>query len=207
MKYVHLLFLILVSTILLSSCSASRLLSSWNDNSLGKKVTIDPILVIGVAKHDETKRRIYEDTFVDSLQAVGTKAMASYTLSKSQIAPTETALREVIRKSSARTVLITHMVSSNEKGFLQPSSRIMGTNSYSNYRLFRYYPYIYGSVSAPSSYISTTKVILETSLYDIETEKLIWTARTESIDPVMTRKYYQQLIDIFLDDLTDKKIL
>ena len=206
MKPLHILSLTLLATILLCSCSANRLLSSWQDESLGQ-ASMGTVLVIGVAKHDETKRRIYEDTFVDSLQAVGTKAVASYTLSKTPIAPTEAALREAIQKSDAQTVLITHMVSSKEKDFFQPSSRIIGTNSYSNYSLFSYYPYIFGSVSAPGNYISTTKVILETSLYDIETEKLIWTARTESIDPVMTRKYYQQLIDLFLDDLAGKEIL
>ncbi|MBL4902734.1 MAG: hypothetical protein JKY62_08780 [Desulfocapsa sp.] len=206
MKTLYLFFLISVATIFLSSCSASKLLSSWKDESL-EQGSISPVLVIGVVKHDETKRRIYEDTFVDSFKSAGTNAMASYTLSKAPIEPHKTALREIIKKAEAKTILITHMVSSQEKDFFQPSSRIIGTNSYSNQSLFSYYPFIYNSVSSSGSYISTTKVLLETSLYDVKTEKLIWTARTESIDPVMTRKYYQQLIDLFLQDLADQKIL
>jgi len=206
MKILHSFLLILLATVLLSSCSANKLLSSWNDESL-EQVPIATVLVVGVAKHDETKRRIYEDTFVDSLNSAGTKAVASYTMSKQSIEPTERALREVIKKSGAKTILITHMVSNKEKDFYQPSSLIIGINSYSNYDLFNYYPFVYNSVSSSENYISTTRVILETSLYDIESEKLIWTARTESIDPVMTRKYYQQLIDLFLKDLAGKKTL
>ena len=124
---------------------------------------------------------------------------------KQSIEPTEKALREIIKKTNAKTILITHLVSDTEKDFYIPSSLIIGTNSYD--RLYSYFPFVHSSAASSGSYVSTNKVILETSLYDIETEKLIWTARTESIDPVMTRKYYQQLIDLFLKDLSKKKLL
>ncbi len=197
------LFIFLIS-ILLSSCSTNRLLSSWNDTSYNK-ASIAPILVLGVAKNNETKRRIYEDTFVDSLNGIQIKAIASYTLNKQSIEPTEKALRTIIKKTKAKTILITHLVNNTEKAFFIPSSVLIGTNSYD--RLYSYFPFIHHSVASSGSFVSTRKVILETSLYDVETEKLIWAARTKSIDPVMTRKYYQQLIDLFLKDLSNKNIL
>jgi len=202
MKYSF--FLILLTSVLLSSCSTNKLLSSWNNESF-EQSSIAPVLVIGVTKNDETKRRIYEDTFVDSLNSAQTKAIASYTFSKQSIQPSEKALREAIKKTKAKTILITHLVSDTEKDFYVPSSLVIGTNSYNG--LYSYYPLVYNSVSTSGSFVSTTKVVLETNLYDVETEKLIWTARTESIDPVMTRKYYQQLIDLFLNDLSDKNLL
>lgn len=111
-----------------------------------------------------------------------------------------------LRKTNAESVLITHLVKANEKNSYQPHSVIIGTNSY-NRGLYGYYPMIYNSVYQSGSYVTQTKVVLETSLYDVKTEKRIWSAQTESIDPVMTRKYYQQLIDLFLDDLKNKKLL
>jgi hypothetical protein len=204
MKKIHTIALLLFCTVL-SSCSANRLLTSWNDSSF-EEPSIAPILLIGIAR-DETKRRIYEDTFADSLTLLNTKSVASYKVSKQSIEPTENALREVVQKTGAKTVLITHMVSESEKEFYQPASIIHGTNSYSTGGLYRYYPFMYNSVFTSGSYSGTTKVILESNLYDVKTEKLIWTARSESIDPVMTRKYYQQLIDLFLDDLSSKNLL
>jgi hypothetical protein len=204
MKTPQTLALLLFCTIL-SSCSANRLLSSWSD-SYFEESSIAPVLIVGIAR-DETKRRIYEDTFVDSLTLAKTKSVASYTASKQSIEPNEKALREVVKKTGAKTVLITHMVSENEKDFYQPATIVHGTNSYSTPGLYRYYPFIYNSVFTSGSYNSTTKVVLETNLYDVETEKLIWTARSESIDPVMTRKYYQQLINLFLNDLASKNLL
>lgn len=188
----------------LSSCSTSRLLSSWESDK-HKNFAIDRVLVIGIAQN-ETKRRIYEDTFTDSLVDSGINAVASYTASQQPIEPDEKQLREVIRKTNADTVLITHLLSLKERNSYQPNSIIIGTNSY-NPGLYGYYPFVYHSVYESGNYITKTKVILETSLYDVKTEERIWSAQTESIDPVMTRKYYQQLIDIFLDDLKNKKLL
>lgn len=191
---------------LLSSCSTSRLLTSW-ENEAQQDYVINQVLVIGIAKN-ETKRRIYEDTFTDSLVDSGIKAIASYTASQQPIEPDEKQLREVIRKTNADSVLITHLVTASEKNSYQPHSRIIGTNSYNYGRgLYGYYPMIYNSVYQSGSYVTKTKVVLETSLYDVKTEERIWTSQTESIDPVMTRKYYQQLINLFLDDLKDKKLI
>jgi hypothetical protein len=196
--------IILLTGIFLNGCSTNRLLSSWNDKT-SEQASIAPILVLGITKNNETKRRIYEDTFVNSLNKVHTKAIASYELNKHSIAPTKKALRAIIKRTKAKTILITHLVSDTEKSFFVPSSVVIGTNSYD--KLYSYFPFVHNSVATSGSFLSTSKVILETSLYDVKTEKLLWTARTESIDPVMTRKYYQQLIDLFLQDLSSKNML
>ncbi len=204
MKILQTAILLLFCTLLVS-CSANRLTSTWNDPAL-VDIPLAPVLVVGVAK-DATKRHIYEDTFVDSLSALNTKAVASYTASKQSIDPNEDALRKIVKKTGAQTVLITHMVGTSEKSHYQPTLNRYGNLGSSPTGLYRYYPMIYSSVYTPESYISTTKVVQETNLYDVSNEKLIWTARSESIDPVMTRKYYQELIDLFLIDLKRKNIL
>ena len=191
--------------LLLSSCSSSKLLSTW-ESETAVQFNTSKVLVIGVAR-DETKRRIYEDTFTDSLLTMKVDAVASYTASKAAIEPTEEHLRAIIKQSGCDSVLITHMVGASEKDFYQPHNVIVGTNTLGNYGLYGYYPFIYRSVYSGGSYVSTTKVVLETTLYDVISEKRVWSARSESIDPVMTRKYYQQLIDLFLSDLEKKTVL
>ncbi len=204
MKLIKTFPLVLLLGFILSSCTSNKLLSSWDDKSL-EHHNLGKVLVIGVAQN-ETKRRIYEDTFVSSLTQAGTHAIASYTVTKQSIEPSEKSLREVVKKTGVQSVLITHLVNKNEKDYYQPSNIILGTNSYTP-GLYGYYPFVYGSVYASGSYSSTTKVILETSIHDVKTETLIWTARSESTDPVMTRKYYQKLIDLFLHDLSRKNFL
>ena len=205
MNYLHHSLLFILLGTLLVSCSSSRLLSTWqSDNSSQFKPST--MLIMGIAR-DETKRRIYEDTFSDTFQTLGMKAVPSYTISKQPIEPVEKTLREIVARSGCDSVLITHIVGASETDFYQRDSVIVGTNNLGDFGLYGYYPFIYNSIHGGGSYISTTRVVLESSLYDVQTEERIWSARSESIDPVMTRKYYQKLIDLFISDMKKKEIV
>lgn len=198
-------FLLFLCFLLLSSCSSSKILSSWSDTTL-TPYRAGTILIVGVAK-DETKRRIYEDTFADSLKEAGITAIPSYTVSKQSIQPNEKSLRAILAKTKSTSVLITHMIGHDEKAFYQPGAAMIGSNRFYNSGLYGYYPFVYNSIWNTGSFITTTTVILETTIYDVQSEKRIWMARSESIDPVMTRKYYQELTDLFLRDLKKKNLL
>lgn len=205
MRYIYILASLLIFNIFLTSCSANRLLFSWTDETLNQ-YHLEKLLVVGVAK-DETKRRIYEDTFVSSLTEINVPAVPSYAVCKQAIEPNAESLREVIGKTGTSAVLITHLVGINEEDYYHPPQRINSVDTHFSHGLYGYYPAIYHSVYMPGNYSGNTKVILETNLYDVQTEKLIWSARSESIDPVMTRKYYQELINLFLTDLEKQKII
>ncbi len=209
-KIIKPVFLLLFCS-LISSCSANRLLSSWNDPTF-ENPQPGEILIIAIAR-DETKRRIFEDTFADSLTHTKMKGIPSYTVSKQSAEPNLEELRATVKKTGAEYVLITHIVGAKEQSFHQRASIVVGTNTYPESThtygasLYSYYPFIFRSVHAPGVYTETVKVILETNIYDVKTEKIIWTARSESTNPVMTRDYYQNLINLFVDDLKNKNLL
>ncbi len=205
MKTIFFLFSYLVISILLTGCSSTQLLSSWNDTS-AQKSPIEPVLIIGVANNNPTIRNIYEDTFVNSFAKAKILAIPSHTISEQPIEPNEQSLREIIKKADAGTVLITHILDAKEENSFIPSSYVVGSNSYAPGRLYSYYPFVRSSVSDMGSYVNKTIVILESNLYDVKTENLIWSARTKSIDPVMTKKYYQGITDILTSDLTSKHL-
>lgn len=209
-KILKAVFLLLFCS-LISSCSANRLLSSWNDPTF-QNPSPGKILIIAISR-DETKRRIFEDTFTDSLTHTNMKGIPSYTVSKPSTKPNLKELRATVKKTGVESVLITHIVGAKEQSFSQRTSRVVGTNSYPERihtygtDLYSYYPFIFRSVHAPGVYTETVKVILETNIYDVKSEKIIWTARSESTNPVMTRDYYQNLINLFVDDLKKKNLL
>lgn len=190
--------------LLLSSCASNKLLSSWYDPSFNNSQP-GKILIISITR-DDTKRHIFEDTFADSLSSPQIQAIPSYTVSKQSTEPDMEALRRAIKQTGADAILITHIVGANEHNFYQPARVVIGTNSYPE-MLYSYYPFIFRSVYAQGVYVENVKVFLETNIYDTKTEKLIWTARSESKNPVMTRAYYQKLIDLFIRDLKSKDLL
>ncbi len=197
--------LLIVTLFLFTGCAANKILSSYS-NPETQSYTLESVLIIGVAAH-ETKRHIYENTFAESLTKKGVKSVPSYTVSQQPIQPTRESLVKVISRSAAKTVLVTHLVGKDEKLIYTPGTTYIHNGNTYGSGLYGYYPFVFNTIHSPGSYKDTTKVILETSLYDVATERLIWTARTESIDPVMTKKYYQMLIDLFLEDLQETNLL
>ena len=198
------LSLLLISLFLFGGGAANKILSSYSDKDV-EQYKLGTVLIVGIGRN-ETKRRIYENTFTESFTKKGVHAIPGYSVSKQSIEPSKEALMDAIAKSSADTVLITHMLGKSEQEYYQPgTSFFYNGNSYNG--LFDYYPFVYNTVSTPGSYTNTTRVILETNLYDVKTEKLLWSARTESLDPVMTKKYYQKLINLFLSDLQKNDLL
>ena len=113
----------------------------------------------------------------------------------------------MLEKSHADTVLITHKISKKEIDSYQRSAFMIGSNNYYGSSLYGYYPSIWNSIAPTGSYYEKITVMLETNLYDVKTEDLLWSARSESTDPVMTREYYQKLIDLFLNDLKKDNLL
>jgi hypothetical protein len=62
-------------------------------------------------------------------------------------------------------------------------------------------------VYVPPVDISKTTVYLESNVYDIATEKLIWTAQSEAIDANLLKSDYAKIANLLLDDLRKKKLL
>jgi hypothetical protein len=50
-------------------------------------------------------------------------------------------------------------------------------------RFGRYYTYWYQRVYQPGYYITSTKYLVEGNLFDVKTDKLVYSAQTETIDP------------------------
>jgi hypothetical protein len=74
-------------------------------------------------------------------------------------------------------------------------------------RMNRYYPLAYREVYTPGYNYSVTTVNIESNLYDAENEKLIWSAQSKSVDPQMTKKYIDELVQIFAKDLKANSLL
>jgi hypothetical protein len=206
MKNVFPLSLLLTIVLILGACGASvKMLGSWMDNSMAG-YSIDNVLVIGLSRKD-IKRNLWENTFVELLAKKNVKAQASHNITDDQmIEPDRQSIIEALQKSGADTVLITRVIDSNTEiktlpGFVnyQPLPVYSGMHDY--------YGFAYRSVYVPPIDISKTTAYLESNVYDIATEKLIWTAQSEAIDANLLKSDYAKIANLLLDDLRKKKLL
>ena len=194
MKIMKLFVLLLISaTFLLASCTTTTVMTDvWKDKDYQGKA--QKIVVIMVAKSSNI-RNMFEDRFVGELDARGNNAFQSHTIIPMEQLPDKELVKSKIRSSGADTVLISRLVDTKTIESYMPGQIYNVPGSYDDWG--RYYDILFTG----SGYTDDIQVAyIETNLYDMKTEKLIWsghskTERTEG---------EQQLINTFINIMINK---
>lgn len=190
---------------LVSSCASTRITRSWVEP--GNTKSYNNILVIGVGESEQT-RRAYEGYFVEELRDKSIKAVASYTLIKSNEKINRDTVGMAIKGMGIDGVIVTHLVAVDEETVYRPSMEYMpmyGGVYYGN--LYSYYPHVNTYVHRPGYYTTHEAYTIETSLYDVASEDLVWSARTRTFSPESVDEVIVDLTDLLIKDMADKKLI
>jgi hypothetical protein len=177
-------------TALLAACAIKPLVE-WRDSNFSG--TVDNILIIGVSDQPVV-RRLFEDTFVKELAALGVSAKSSYqVLTDEQISSRDT-LEAAIRAQSMDSVLVTRVIGAEEiNTYTPPTYTHTYTPSNFNRHYLDYHSYFNHAVqvTTPGYWDKYDVLKLESNLYDSASQQLIWSVQSESFDP----RSATQLID------------
>ncbi len=175
----QLIFLSITSYLLFISCTSTSIVSSWREPD--KQVTVDKlnkVLVLALFK-DETSRFKAEDQMVKYLKG---KGVASYSYLKTGFNENnEEALRRKIKKDGFDGAVTMRLVDVDKEKTYTPG---LGSTYPNYYRNFSGYYYRSWSYFSNPGYYSTTKTYtVETNVYSIKEDRIIWSGLTETTDP------------------------
>lgn len=152
---------------------------------------------------DQEIRAILEKHFVDWLHVKGVEANASVgrlpVVSGTKLEKEE--IIDVVNRNENDTILITRLVGYGET---EVFSRGRAQFFY-NYYGFYNYGLVY--VSWPSIYGEKVQFSLETGLYDVKTESLIWAGETRLKNPENTGKAIGQVVEMVMTELEKNGLL
>ena len=197
------LLVLLSVTFILSFAACSpkaTLTSSWVDPSL-KGYSANDVLVLGVSK-DETRLKLYENVFVDEFAKNNIRAIASHKVIGTVLEPDRESVEAAVKKSGASSVLVTHVVDRQSE-----SHTIPGSVHYRTTGFYGYYGQAFTRVHMPATDVTRTVVQLESNLYDISTNSLVWSAQSEAINPELLRTDFERIIGLLVADMKEKKII
>lgn len=172
----NLAWLVAVPVVFLVSCAATQVVNVWMDDGFkGRKIS--KTLVIGVTPKEET-RKLFEDTFSRKLKERNVDAVSSYTvLPQGSMADKETIVAKV-KQLGADSVLVTKLVDRKTvRTYVPGQTYVAPAGPYYNY--YGYYRTSYAYAHTPGYTIDDDVALVETNLYDVSSEKLIWTAHSE----------------------------
>ena len=67
--------------------------------------------------------------------------------------------------------------------------------------MYGYYGHTYQAVYTPPTSVTRTTLFLETNLYDVATEKLVWSVQSEAIDPKLLRTDFERVVNIQITNM------
>ncbi|NOQ69403.1 MAG: hypothetical protein GQ573_04785 [Gammaproteobacteria bacterium] len=205
------LFLLSGVSFLLFSCANTKISQSWVEP--GHKKSYNDLLIIGIAE-SEQNRRAYESYFVEELSEKAIEAEASYRLIKSNEKIDRDSVSKAIKGLDIDGVIVTHMVGIDEETIYRPSAGYAyGGYGGGYYRggyyggLYSYYPHVNTYVHNPGYYTTHETYTIETSLYDVASEELVWTARSRTFSPESVDEIIVDLTKLLIKDLSDKNLI
>ncbi len=191
--------------LLLISCAATKLTHVWTDEAYHGAPFSD-VLVVGVSDQERI-RRSFEDKFVKQLKKIGIEAVASVAVIPSDKKLEKEAIASAVEKSEVDAVLIIHLLGVDKEEIYHPPSTYYHPAPYYYGGYYGYYGNVYSYVHSPGYYTDNVKVLLETNMYEVDTEKLIWSGKSETLDPKSKKEVIDSVIKVVIKNLQKNKLL
>jgi hypothetical protein len=185
------LFSLLVSLLLFSSCATTTTTNVWRDQKYPGPVK--KILVMGISQR-EGIQRFFEDEFVRQLRDRGTDGIAGYSILPYDEKMDKDFIASKAKESGADTVLVARPISRKiERSYVPGSYSRWGS----------YYGYAY----SPGYVVADEYVYIETNLYDVASENLIWTAQSETIMLATDQELIRSFISTMIAQLASDRLI
>lgn len=194
-----------------AGCSSNAKMVHSSTTPEFKSGTVKKVFIVGVAE-DKGLRRKYEDAFAADLKKRGLEAGPSYDLVPDLSKVDKEAVGASLRKEGYSHVLVTRIVRIEDKETYVPPSTMsvgVGVGGYPGY-YGGWYPYTsmsYGYVTSPGYTTIERQIGLETNIYDLGSEKMIYTGMTDVFAGEETGSRVVEFIDTVVWDLRSKGVI
>jgi hypothetical protein len=177
-------FLAVIVLLLSSGCSSLKVVETWHKPAV-QEHRYQKIMILGIAR-DEGKRGTFENLVADEL-------------SKHQVVavPANTVIPVLNMDKMSREAIISVVKASGCDAVLTTRAMAVGSSAVSQGGETAY---IYGA-NILSSHYDFMKATLQTSLYDVATEQLVWSSTVTTADSDSTARVSRDLGRFFYDSL------
>ena len=194
-----------------ASCSLTNLNAVWKDPQYqGGK--LQNILVIGGTKN-QIVRRLTEDEFTARFKSRGTNAIPSYTVFPSAKTLDKATIEASGRDLGIDSILFARVIDIKTKQQFTPAPSTYYYRDIYFYdwpnRYSRFYSdTLAGGYSNNRAYLSEYEVAnFETSIYETQTGKLIWSALSDTVIGGDTLLEVNSVIDVIMKNLAENQLI
>ena len=195
--------LLAVTVFLLAGCSQTKVTSVWVDQEY-QGDGINNVFVVGVSK-DGGLRRIFEDEFVALFRQRGVSAVPSYRLLPDKDLEDENMLVSKVEESGSDAILITRLIDIRRDTQYIPPDYVYAPPPYYYGGWHGYYSRAY--MVSPGYMVEYETAVLETNVYDLKTDKLIWSARSDAPTDGSMGKHIREFAQSIITQLAEARLI
>jgi hypothetical protein len=189
----------------LIGCAATNISSAWKDAAAGT-APFKKVMVVAMSQ-DMSMRRIAEDTFVKSLPK-NVQGVTSYTFIPEDELKDVAKVKERCVQGGIDGVVVYHLVAVDKETRYVPGTTYYTSGAYPYYGSFGpYWGASYGMVYEPG-YVTEDKIVqIESNAYAVADEKLMWTVRSETINPGSAQQVIDEVVALTVQKLHEDKVI
>jgi hypothetical protein len=183
--------------------AAPQLKSSWR-NMDPAATPVSNIIVIGFTK-DQAARRLAEDALAAEIRKLGAKAVPSYTIIPSQLPKEAAAIKEQVVSGGFDGALVARVAGVSQEQSWDPGfAPVMPTYYATPWTYWGYwYPYAWDPF-----YLQTDTIVrIETIVYSVKGEVMIWSGLSESTNPGSVRTLIRQVAGPVAADMKKRNVI
>lgn len=191
------------------ACTTSRITSSWKaENTVPQKY--NKVMVLGLIREaDRTIQENMENHLVGDLQELGYTAVSSLkeygprTFNKMD----EEAAIAAIKNNGVDAVLtIVLLDKQKERKYITSTIYYSPYGYYHNY-FWSYRTALYHRIYEPGYYVTNTKYFWESNLFDMRTQKLVYSVQTQSFDPANSESLGHEYGQMIVQDMVKNNVI
>jgi len=165
---------------------------------IGKKVAA--LVISG----DMNLRVSAEEQLVAVLAKRGVQAVATYRLAPAEELTTAERARPWIERAGVEGVVALRPISADTEIVNSPAQWV--TNSYYS-TLWGYYGYGWSGVYTPASSRRDTTIVVETLIFSLPLDKLLWGGVSTTTDPEKTPEFLRQLVEAAVKEMKKQRLI
>lgn len=192
-----------------TGCSSFKITSYWKEENRNIK-NYKKIMVIGLIREvDRSLQQNMENHLVEDLQIKGYSAISAFQFygPKSFDKMEENEAVAKIKNNGVDAVLTIVLLDKKKERKYIPGNIYYSPYGYYYNRFWGYRSTLYNRIHEPGYYVTDTKYFWESNLYDMGTQKLVYSVQTQSFEPVNSEKMGHEYGQLIVKNMIKNSIL
>jgi hypothetical protein len=203
-----LLVLLMPLVIIFGACSSTNVTNSWKDKNI-EQASLKKVMVLAMLPEKQRSlRQEMENEMVEDLQKKGfaaVSALAEYG-PKAFSGMDEKQVMQELDKSKVDGVITVTLQDTDQSERYVPGSVRYEPYAIRYNRFYGYYQTFYNRVYTPGFTETRTNYFFETNLYDVNSNKLLYSAQSQSFDPSSAEQIAHEVAKAVVKDMEKNNI-